>query len=323
LATFADEASYAVEAAEDSLRLAPRVADARTFAEVIFAAASGLLSVGRGAEGLAAIDAALERDAVSSGAPAVLARLLTMRGNVLLRLGRLADARASLDRAAELLSDERELLAGLVTELVRNAELEVRGFPEGSLERIALFVARVDDAGAHLGRVTARFQLARAHLFAGRPDAALEAIEAGVAIASETRANLGAMQTFDYVRARALLARGEVAEARELVERLILVTDPRPPRRAGSLVIFAEVMIASDAVGERARIESSLTEAAGIAERIGDPGLQASVCTERAHLARALGDPAGWERELREALRIYTAMGATGWMERIAKELAS
>ena len=41
------------------------------------------------------------------------------------------------------------------------------------------------------------------------------------------------------------------------------------------------------------------------------------------HLARALGDEAGWERELREALRIYTAMDATGWMERIAEELAS
>lgn len=31
----------------------------------------------------------------------------------------------------------------------------------------------------------------------------------------------------------------------------------------------------------------------------------------------------GAERELREALRIYTAMEATGWMERIAEELAS
>ncbi len=36
-----------------------------------------------------------------------------------------------------------------------------------------------------------------------------------------------------------------------------------------------------------------------------------------------LGDNAGWERELREALRIYTAMGATGYVERIAGELRS
>ena len=85
--------------------------------------------------------------------------------------------------------------------------------------------------------------------------------------------------------------------------------------------MHAEVLIAADAVGERARIESSLREAADLAQRMGHPGLQAEVCTGRAHLARALGDAAGWERELREALRIYTEMDATGWMERIAAEL--
>lgn len=63
----------------------------------------------------------------------------------------------------------------------------MRGFPEGSLERIALFVARADGAGANLARVTSRALLARAHLFAGRPDAALDAIDASIAIASETR----------------------------------------------------------------------------------------------------------------------------------------
>ncbi len=323
LAMFSDEPTFALEAAEESLRLAPRVADPRTLAEVIFAAANNFLFAGRAAEGLAAIDAALERDAVRSGAPVVLARLLTVRGNLLTQLGRLADARASLDRAAELLSDHRELLPGITTELFCLFELESRGFPEGSLERIAHFVARVDDAGVHLQRVTGRVLLARAHLFAGRPDAALEAIEASVAIAAETHVNPGGAQGSDALRARALTAGGEVARARELVERMIRVTHTQPIPRVRILRAFAEVMTAADAVGERARIESTLTEAADLAERLGEPGQQAAIRVERAHLARALGDAAGCERELREALRIYTAMGATGWMERIEKELAS
>ena len=50
---------------------------------------------------------------------------------------------------------------------------------------------------------------------------------------------------------------------------------------------------------------------------------QAWVCRVRAQLARALGDEAGWQRELREALRIYTQMDATVWVERVAQELAS
>jgi len=83
------------------------------------------------------------------------------------------------------------------------------------------------------------------------------------------------------------------------------------------------VLIAADAVAERSRIESSLGEAAGLAQRMDTLSLQATVCTTRAQLAHALGDDAGRERELREALRIYTEMDATGWMERIAAELAS
>jgi thymidine phosphorylase len=95
------------------------------------------------------------------------------------------------------------------------------------------------------------------------------------------------------------------------------------PSTIRNLWRFADVMIAVDAVGERARIESKLTAAAELAKRSGELGLEVAVCVQRAHLARALGDAAGHERELREALRIYTAMGATGWMERVPRELAS
>ncbi len=43
----------------------------------------------------------------------------------------------------------------------------------------------------------------------------------------------------------------------------------------------------------------------------------------RAELARLGGDGAEQERELREALRLYTGMGATGHAERLASELSS
>jgi len=38
---------------------------------------------------------------------------------------------------------------------------------------------------------------------------------------------------------------------------------------------------------------------------------------ERAELARLLGDEAGYQRELREAHRLFVEMGATGHAERI------
>ena len=48
------------------------------------------------------------------------------------------------------------------------------------------------------------------------------------------------------------------------------------------------------------------------------PGLHEA----RAELARVLGDEAGHARELREAHRLYVAMGADGHVQRLATELA-
>ncbi len=43
----------------------------------------------------------------------------------------------------------------------------------------------------------------------------------------------------------------------------------------------------------------------------------------RAELAEQQGDAAGRDRELREAQRLFTEMGATGHAERVAAKLAS
>ena len=47
-----------------------------------------------------------------------------------------------------------------------------------------------------------------------------------------------------------------------------------------------------------------------------------SVPLARAELAGVLGDEATCERELREAHRLYSEMGATGHAERVARELS-
>ncbi len=124
-------------------------------------------------------------------------------------------------------------------------------------------------------------------------------------------------------RIAALLARGDVVAARAAADRLIAITDRPLFGRTNTLLVYAEVLIASDAAVERGRIEASLAEADAIAQRIESLFAQAWVCRVRAQLARALGDEAGWERELREALRIYTQMDATVWVERVSQELAS
>jgi len=47
------------------------------------------------------------------------------------------------------------------------------------------------------------------------------------------------------------------------------------------------------------------------------------VHVERAELPRVVGDEVGRQRELREAHRLFTAMGATARAEQVARELGS
>jgi hypothetical protein len=46
------------------------------------------------------------------------------------------------------------------------------------------------------------------------------------------------------------------------------------------------------------------------------------LCLERPELARVVGDDVGRQRELHEAHRLFTDMGATVRAEQVAKELA-
>ncbi|MCX5738972.1 MAG: hypothetical protein NTZ61_10850, partial [Proteobacteria bacterium] len=322
-ASMGGESLLGFEMGDEALRVAPRVSDAGRYADLIVAASTAIANAGRPADAVATLESALASGKVTASTPVALARLLSSHATWLVTIGHLADARASVDRAADLLTDQRAVLGVLVNEQARMLELAARGFPEGSLERIALQVARTDESGAHFFRVSARGSLDSAQLFCGHSDAALDGAEAGIGIALETRAALSFVAQLEPLRVRALLALGDLALARDAIERLVAVPQRNLLVRGRHLVAHAEVLIAADAVAERSRIESSLGEAAGLAQRMDTLSLQATVCTTRAQLAHALGDDAGRERELREALRIYTEMDATGWMERIAAELAS
>jgi len=322
LATFSGADASSREGVQEALGLMPRVSDPHHLAELAFAAANQLSFDGRVADGLAVVDAALASSMVSENSPVPLARLLTSRGILLNNVGRLPEAQVALDRAAALLADKGQVLLALTTDVGQMLGLLQRGFPAGSLERIGRLIARADEAAAHLTRVQARSSLADAHLMAGQPDEALALLDAANTIADEARVGMRVLALLERTRVAALLARGDVAAARAAADRLVADSDLTPAGQAAARIVLAQVLIASDAVAERGRIEVSLAEADAVAQRIGSLGYRASVCRVRAQLARALGDDAGRQRELREALRIYTEMDATGWMERIAAELA-
>jgi len=70
-----------------------------------------------------------------------------------------------------------------------------------------------------------------------------------------------------------------------------------------------------------AEVRRTLAEASALIDEIGARSRAPVVHEVAAELALLLGDDATRERELHEAHRLYTEMGATGHAERVAKEV--
>ncbi len=68
-------------------------------------------------------------------------------------------------------------------------------------------------------------------------------------------------------------------------------------------------------------IEQTLDRALELVEETNGRSIEPQLLEERARLARLLEDAAACDRELREAHRLYTEMGATGHAKRLAEEL--
>ncbi len=84
---------------------------------------------------------------------------------------------------------------------------------------------------------------------------------------------------------------------------------------------LAEILLATEGARARDAVETAL---ARVSEIIGETELRSReprIHERRAALARLLGEDAAHERELREAHRLFSEMGATGHAERLAREL--
>ena len=73
----------------------------------------------------------------------------------------------------------------------------------------------------------------------------------------------------------------------------------------------------------REEIEQTLDRALELVEETNGRSIEPQLLEERARLAGLLGDAAACERGLRDAQRLYVAIGAGGHAERLAEELGS
>ena len=123
--------------------------------------------------------------------------------------------------------------------------------------------------------------------------------------------------------ALARLGRGDPESARSNAEEAVGISRRQGTRayEATAQVALARALIALGESPEK--IEAALSRAAEILDETGALSELPTLCEVRSDLARASGDDAGSERQLREAHRLYTEIGATGHAKRLARELDS
>jgi class 3 adenylate cyclase/tetratricopeptide (TPR) repeat protein len=250
---------------------------------------------------------------------------LVSRGLTMAWLGRPVDAAAVIERAIGLARRRRDAEAGAYAHSVASILYELLGDVGSALRQARQGVEMAEASGSPAFQVVALCCLAWAHEVPRQWAEASEVAERALAIIRTRRVDLLSEGECLAVLARAHLGSGAPGRALEAAEEAIARTQQTGNRihEIRALLARAHVLIATEGAPARSRIEADLRDAAAVIEATEARVFTPQVHVERAALARVLGDAATRQRELREAHRLFTEMGATARAEEVAKELAA
>jgi class 3 adenylate cyclase/tetratricopeptide (TPR) repeat protein len=328
--TMGGEAEQAIAALRDASSLAEQGDDAGLKLAIRAFLALAYRFAGRLREGLACAEQGLSyvpEDAklgaeIFGLSPWIL--LLTLRGILLREMGRPNEAALDLDRAAELARQhgELELLSIVYGNHVGLDRL--MGEVEPALPRARSAMEAAEKIGNPFSRAEGYTALGQAHMLRREWREAAAALEQALAITRETRAGLSNEPSQLALLAEVELHRGDGASARALADEAIDAARERNARSAEchALVTAARVFLGTEGVKMQSAVETALGQALALVEETGATSYEPFIHAELAELARLTGHAATRERELREAHRLFTAMGATRHAARIAQELA-
>src|SRR5262249_30175191 len=308
-----------LEAAAEAVRLADEADDPATKLGLRVSLVAAHYEAGRVLEALTYDEQALEeRPAdLTTGVDVVSVSpyiwFVMFRGLLLMAMGRLDDATRELDRAVELARahEDFEVLAQALSFSSALACLECDEQAALAHAHHALEVA--EKTGSAFSRILAYHALGEVQTLRGESTAAIVALERALAIARDRHAGRQDEAQVMVVLAEAHLAAGDPRAARETAERALTVARERGMRMAecAAHLVLGRVLVRSEGVHARDAVESALAQASSLADETGARRYAPFIHLERAELARRLGDEIARQRELREAHRLFTEMGAT------------
>ena len=241
------------------------------------------------------------------------------RGFVLTCAGQLGEAGPTLDRAIEAAIAQGNLVARDVAHGYYASLERHRGFPPAALAHGRQAVELAEQVASPAGLRQALYQLGHAHLADGDLEQARSVLERGLAIGPVLYFSVPLLSAL----AETLAQLGEHDRACETAREAITVAEATGQSEIPAQIALARALRLADGLESEGPIGAALGRAGELIEEFGARVYRPQVCEERAELARLRGDEAARTRELREAHRLFTEMGAAGHAERVARELAA
>ena len=314
--------------AVESLRLAGKT-DRNLELQLMVSAAHPHYLVGRLGDALRLIDTYLdsagETPVPTFGGFNVHAFAVWFRSMLLFELGRIAEGRRQLERAERVARDggETEVLGWVHAAHAMWAELT--GEDESALAHARQSLEVALKIGSAFSQVIAYAVLGRVHLRRGEWGESVNASEQSLALGRERRTGVEQESSMLAVLAEAHLGRGDLSRARAAAEEAVETAQQRGTLLAlpRAQLALARVLLRTEGAGARTEIEAALDRALTVARETGAKTHEPEVHIARAELARLTGDQAARRRELTQAQRLFTEMGATTRAEQVARELGS
>jgi tetratricopeptide (TPR) repeat protein len=247
------------------------------------------------------------------------------RGILLTAMGHLDDATREFDRAVELARahDDFEVLSQTYSFFSGLAYF--KGDAEAALGHAHHALEIAEKTGSAFSRVLAYHALGEARMLRGDSTAAVSALERALAIGQDRHTARQDEALILVSLAEACLTLGDSRAARETADQALTVARERGMRMAecAAHLALGRVLLQSEGAHARGPVEAALAQASSLVGETGAEKYGPFIHLERAELARLLCDEAARQRELREAHRLFTKMGATARAEWVAKGLAA
>ena len=234
------------------------------------------------------------------------------------------DGGAEFDRVIELARTSQQLTPLCVSHANNVLRCEVMGEAAPALAHGRQAVDYAERTGNQIARIFAYLCLGIANVLNGAWRDALEVLGTALTTGRERRLQLWEGSVL-AVMAAAYLGLGDCEKALALAEESIAGGRERGSRSRELPALLTRARAFRETEGAEAvrKIEATLAEAEAWLEMSGAKSYEPFLHVERAELARLTGDGAACQRELREAHRLFTEIGAPIRAEQVARELES